>query len=479
MIRLFWVFLLLGATAQAEILTLEGLPIQMEWGDVNGDKQPDLVALMLVSQTEGSVETWFVDGKLQGVYEDHTQREKYLATWVKKGDSWEEQDRMNLGMATILGFHLKDSNMMLWGNEGLTPHHWSESGWQASQTLPTPGLLASEGVHMSEFPFLQSGPSGDVWVVPDLNGIHLIPLNQPDAGFFRAYPESAFLDNGVYSNKQQITLAMPKTLDLDGDGVGELVFQGRKHLTAWSLTENGPSYNASLSGRLADLNGDGLVDLVKEYESEIEKRKDLPKVETLLKIYYADGPLNFPEKPDKSQSVAGLLVDTEDSTIAMPYPYLDLNNDGRMDIAGMAFKLSLFQIAKVVTTQRITIKFLLNLSYQKEDGAFEKLANGPFEMSWKVNLRRLRMPAFAQMAADFDGDGWLDILMEKKNKLEITPVTRSGFQPTLKWKRKLPSSLRDPDQVYGRDLNGDGKADFVVLKIKGGQTLLGVLEQDR
>jgi len=477
---MIWIAFLLAVPAWAETLKLEGLPIQMEWADINGDNAPDLVALMLVSQTEGTVETWMMDGRLQGVYEDHTLREKYLATWIKKGDSWEEQHRLDLGRETILGFALDENKMMLWRKEGLTAHEWSAPGWKVGQFYETPGLLATEGVYMSEFPFWQKGKDGNFWMVPDLDGLHVIPAGNPLGGVFRPYPDSAFLSNRVRSDEHVVSLAMPKMVDLDGDGSLELVFHGKKAVTAWSLSPEGPTWNASADGRLVDLNGDGIPDLVKEIEGEIEKRKDLPRVKTHLKIHYATGPLNFPAEPDREQSVSGLLVDSDDSDIPIPYPYLDLNNDGRPDIAGMAFKLSLFQIAKVVTTQRITIKFLLNLSLQLEDGSFEKLAGGPFEMTWKVNLRRLRMPTFAQMAADFDGDGWMDILMEKKDKyLEVTPVTRAGFQPGLKWTRKLPSDLRNPDQVYGRDMNGDGKADFVVVKIKGNHTLVAVLEQDR
>ena len=74
------------------------------------------------------------------------------------------------------------------------------------------------------------------------------------------------------------------------------------------------------------------------------------------------------------------------------------------------------------------------------------------------------------------GDGWIDILMEKKNRIEVTPVTRAGFQNQRKWRRKIPAAFRDPDQIYGRDLNGDGKAEFVLMKLEGGQTRLTVLE---
>ena len=106
--------LILANQASAEpTVSMNGLPLQLSWADVNGDGQQDLVALMLQRQTEGQWDTYFEDGRLHGVYEDHTYKEKYLATWIREGKGFREADHRELGQETILGFALTEGNPAL------------------------------------------------------------------------------------------------------------------------------------------------------------------------------------------------------------------------------------------------------------------------------------------------------------------------------------------------------------------------------
>ena len=459
-------------------LQLEGFPLQMEWADIDGDGRLDLTALMTRSQTEGELETYFVAGRLRGIYEDKTVQEKYLLTLIQGPDGWVEQHRLELGRETVLGFAIgEEKELVLWKSGVLIRHRLLENRWQPYQNLDTPGILAGETVFLSEFPFWKIGKNGPVWLVPDVNGIHLTTF-QPDLDErFLAYPAFVSARNHTDEKGHHIELNMPSFVSLDGDAYDELVFQGEDRAMGWSLDSRSPPYEGHAEGVLVDLNGDGLADLIQsEEEGDIERLKDLPKVQSRIRTYLAKSPLVFESRPQTDQLVPGFILAAEDSDITLADPFLDINGDGLKDLLGVAFKFSWLQVTKLVTTGRFKLKFLLFLIIQKPDGSFSPLAGNPFPMVWKLNLRRLKMPEFAQITADFDGDGWLDILVEKDTRLEITRLDGAGIPAQPTWKVPIPTTVRDPDQVFGRDLTGDGRDEFILVKIQNRQTRLEFVE---
>ena len=463
--------------AAKDEIEIEGLPVQMAWGDVDGQGHLDLIALMIQSQTEGVVDTYFENGRLRGVYEDETFKEKFLHTWTHQDGAWREAVKVPLGREPVLGFAIEAGRLMLWYGKGLTIYTWENKQWRVNKQIPTPGLLAHLPVSMDAFPFWQRSGAQSFWLVPDLEGVHLIEVSQPDARRFLAYPETARQRMSREGQKHIIEIAMPEFLDVNGDGDEELVFKGQSYATSWSIVRNESPMTAKAPGVLIDIDGDGLADRLELEEPDVDRPRDLPKVKTGVRTYFATAPLTFPEEPDLDQQVPGfLLTGGDDVDMEFPDPFIDINGDGRPDAAGLAIKFNLFQAIKAVATKRMSMKFLLQLSLQTERGRYETLAGGPFVMTWRINLRRLRMPAFAQMTADFDGDGWIDVLMEKRRNIEITPVNRQGFQNHRVWKVKIPKSVSDPDQVFGKDLKLDGKAELILMKIQRGKTRLAILE---
>jgi len=474
------------AAANAADMTLEGLPLQVEWADLNGDGKLDLTALMLVSQTEGEVETFFEGGMLRGVYADQTFREKYVIAWLQTADGWRAGPRLDLGRAPAMGFAIAPGAppaLMLWADGALTRCEWTAEGWKRGRRIEAPGLLAGESASLSGFPFWQALAAGARWIVPDVAGVHVLDPERPEAGRFIDYPALALTPPATAEDffareTSVVAMAMPRFLDVNGDGDADLLFQGSDQAAAWSLREARDFYGGA-SGHLIDLDNDGLADLVEtELEDEIERRSDLPKVTTRIRAYRALGPLRFADKPHVDQEVAGFVLQTEMDEIELPDPFLDLNGDGRPDLAGLAFRVSFFQLVKAATTGRINFRFLLHLHVQEKDGRYRPLQGNPFKMTWKINLRRLRMPALAQMTADFDGDGWIDLMMEKGHKLEITPLGEGGIAMDRQWTLRIPKTMRDPDQVYGQDVDGDGAAEFVVMKTRGAHTAFAVLRRD-
>lgn len=459
-------------------IDLEGVPLQMEWVDLNGDGHQDLVALMLRTKTEGTMDTWLDEGGLRGLYSDQTMREKLLVTCLYADGAWKSRQTRELGQTPVLGFALSKTAaghfLMLWQNEKLERSQWRDGQWVVERELPTPGLLAREAASLSDFPFWYEDDAGAFWVVPDFGGVRVVDVVN-DSARLLAYPRKAFEGSSTGPGGHRIKLPLPKLLNLDRDPRPELTFNADEHLLGYALGDGQARFDRDLEGTLADFNGDGLLDLMIGEEGDMDSLKDLPKVQTKVRTYLATEPMVFSKTPTADQFVPGMVMAGDDSGPQLAPPFLDINGDGRVDLAGIAFKFSIFQAAKVMITGTMTFKFLLSLSLQNPDGSFRTLAGGPFPMTWKINIRRLRMPSFAQLVADFDGDGWIDIMLPSDDAVQITPVTAAGISATP-YKRNLPKQLRDPDQLYGRDLDGDGRASLVAVKLAQNRTTIGILE---
>jgi len=461
-------------------LALPGLPLQIDWADINQDGRLDLHALMLISQTIGEVDTYFEGGQLRGLYEDETHKEKYFITYLRTDTGWQETARIELGQANTLAFALDletPAKLNLWTQQGMTRYRWESNGWKAFSFGKTPGLLASAPVSLSQFSFWHHTEDGPFWVVPDLAGVHLIQPEREFAQRLLPYPDNTIERDTYNDHYHSRTLQLPRILNIDGKPGSELVFVGKDKAIGYALDQQEPMANSRMEGTLIDLNGDGLADrLTAKENDDIDRLKDLPKVTSSVKTYLATAPLTFESTPNTEQDLAGFLVQGNDSDIQLAPPFSDINSDGRLDLAGIAIKLSVWQITKLVAIGRLKIKFLLHLHLQEHDGTFRTLANGPYVMTWKLNIRKLKLPEFAQIAADYDGDGWWDILKVGDSKIEITPVTDKGFQNDAVRKQSIPRAFRKSDQAFGRDLDNDGRAEIIFIKLTGNQTQIGIME---
>lgn len=486
MVLFVFCYSLMSAFSLPQPATLPGLPLQMKWLDVDDDGDLDIVALMLESQTSANVETFFQDGQFLGAYEDQTTRNKSLVTYLYDGTQFQAQQAIPLGQRQVVGFaegrYQKRSALHLWTAQGLHTYLWDSDRWQAVRTLETPGVLRESGIAgAGGFPFLLTRKQDSVWLVPDLNGLHLYYLREDTANQvdFVHYPDFASRADSDRRHYQVLKIRLPQLIDIDGGGGPELVFQHRDQFAARSL--NTPVKHFRLRGRdgfLVDMNGDGLVDLVEKTDPDIDKRSDLEDAQSDVRIFMAEAPFQFAEEPTLQQKLTGFVMEPpedDDLDIALADPFMDLNGDGLKDIAGISFKVSFWQLAKAATVGRLTIEFLLHL-HVREGDRFRTLAGGPYEMEWKINIRNLKMPDLAQMAGDLDGDGWTDITMIKDDRLWVTPINAAGFQNERTRKERLPKAFEKPDQVMLRDLNGDGRAEVILLKIDRNQTRVGFME---
>lgn len=476
----FLIFIFLSTNflfASEGILRLRGLPLQADWHDIDGDGVLEYTALMLESQTNGQVETFYENGSLKGRYEDVTTHAKYLVTYDFKDGSWLEAARLDLGKTKVLGFHLSRKHpgtLLLWQLEGLTVRRY-ERQWEIDKTIPAPSPISAAIGEIDNYTFILEDEQGLFWLPPDDLGIHVIPVDGGEPRFIR-YPDG-FTQNQVKGGFQKLSFYLPKVMRFGRESGSCFVFNRNGEIIAKSIHDNTFYQRTEAMGLLVDLDHDGLPDLLDADETtDVDGLKDIKKVQTNLKVYHAEAPLVFPEEPHSQQWLPGFIIANDEDDMVFDDPFLDLNGDHRTDLAGIAIKLSWFQIVRMVSTGSMRMTFLLSLHQQNEDGTFSTLAGGPFEMSWKLNLRKLKLPELAQIGADFTGDGWVDILMPDDKKPFITPVDAAGFRHEHQIKIKLPKEMRDPDQLSGEDIDGDGKAELIVVKIADGLTKTAIIE---
>lgn len=474
----FCVFLILSLVSgpDPDIVELQGHPLRLAWCDLNRDGIQDLVAWMVRTTSESDVEAFYADGTLWGAYSEQSKKETYLATFLKTPDGWQSDSMVEFGENPIIAFDIDRNHPgTLWVREhsGLNLWRWSDSGWQVEFLAETPLLQAPAPLSTPDLPMMVEQLGQSYWLVPDLEGIYLIG----ESDRFLPYPQHVVSTEGSLNHPYQaLDVRLPQLIHVNGDRALDFAFSSNDHHEVLSLTDSEPLFSTR-EGQLFDLNHDRMADLVVVDEiDDVEGPKDLPNMKSRIRIYTATAPLTFPDEPDTDQVVPGIIFSTSSSPIKITDPFFDMNGDGLMDLAGIALKISFFQMAKVATIGRMKITFLMHLSVQQPDGQFVALAGGPYEMVWKLNLRRLRMPDFGQITADLNGDGWIDIFSVDQSTVKVVPVDASGIHLNRPFKIRIPKGLRDSDEYFRTDLNGDGKDEIALAKFTQSTTLLGIVE---
>lgn len=216
--------------------------------------------------------------------------------------------------------------------------------------------------------------------------------------------------------------------------------------------QEGDQDERAILTKIADLNGDGRIDLVVLRTSH---RKGIFNSETQVQVYYgrsADARSLFPQSPDQVIRGSGVQVLTD---------VVDFDGDGRLDIFIPTVKVGLTQIIQMLITRTIDVEGALYL--MGKDGRYP--SSPSYKRSFTVNFdfkSHYEEPVY--QAEDLNGDGRLDILTSRdRTELEGfygNPVGAFGKSPDLRFRVKLPG--HGGERVKALHLNADRRADVVI-----------------
>ena len=205
-------------------------------------------------------------------------------------------------------------------------------------------------------------------------------------------------------------------LDFDGDGRRDLGFRWRDHLTVFFQSEAGfspqdradrdfgvfggeePSSQRSWVGRVADLNGDGLADVLLGYDLWGGTTKRASRLWVFRGQRSKGVRLSWPQQPSQ-------VLDVGDSMV-QSLRLNDLSGDGRTDLVMVSFRLGLMGIVKMLLTKSMTVQ--AQIHDQRPDGSFAPQARQGVKMGLKLRFAGGSGTPLVEYT-DFDGDGRQDL----------------------------------------------------------------------
>ncbi len=202
---------------------------------------------------------------------------------------------------------------------------------------------------------------------------------------------------------------------------------------------------------IRDFDGDGILDLLTD--RSISEGVFDRSSEYHLYLGRRDGDaLLYPREPDGSIASGGIQFDP----LAV-----DVDGDGRLDLATPSTRLGLGRVISALVTGRISVD--LDVYRMRANGVYREDSDyqTQFKVEFDLKTGQMRYPAIA--IADFGGDGPADLLLQGDDDvLNLYPGTgkdelfgKKGDSLTL----PLPSNGQ---MVEARDLNDDGRADLLV-----------------
>ncbi len=326
----------------------------------------------------------------------------------------------------------------------------------------------------------------------DEDGPHIILVPQ-FAGWLLAFPHAIAFDRfllqvrpRVAANQRWISYEprAPLIGDMNDDGLNDLVFLADTEFVTFVQS---PSGNFSTPGRhdpidaplateaqrarwdredgqvdqsdleieeieiVRDFDGDGILDLLTEKsisEGVFDRRSEYH-----LYLGRRDGAtVKYAAEPDGSITSDGVQFDPL---------VVDVDGDGRMDIAAPSTKLGLARVVGALFSGRISVD--LDVYQMRPDGRYpdESDYQTRFKVEFDLKTGLSRYPAVA--IADFDGDGAAELMVQEEAD-ELTLYPGLADQPMFgKNGQTLSLPLpRNGQMVEARDLDDDGRSDLLV-----------------
>ncbi len=353
----------------------------------------------------------------------------------------------------------------------------------------------------------------DLDLLQDLDGDGLEELLLPVVGGLRLYHRSAgrwqYQATLRYSDESRgrtQEILLPEALDLDGDGLPEIVVRRDQAWDAFTLFRNlgegefsapitvGESVvEESLDNEnldieedsdseeesselsmiyLGDLDGDGRAEFVSAQEHFKPDAGVRESLQEAREPNFTYGVLKMGDdftpgdSPVRQFDALGYSF-TGDDSFQLPGGFQDLDQDGRQDLVLITLDFSVMQAVRIMATRSLSIGMDFRVFCQEKDGSFKRVTGVDLSGKFKLNLNNLALRRLAQFAGDFDGDGIRDFVQMGRGKKVEIHRGRPGcfYPPKADYTLKLKEEPQDLSLVKIRDFDGDGRADVVVTGI--------------
>lgn len=275
----------------------------------------------------------------------------------------------------------------------------------------------------------------------------------------------------------------PRIVDADGDGSLDILFERDDELVLFRAKPDGgfeqdphrvrlpgPRKEARPSSRaIEDVDGDGRLDLVSFLYPQVgdeaengKKAKDLPLATIEVRLGLPG--FRFPEAPDRSID----LPRNKKYQGGIP-SLMKIDADGRADLVLLRFTTSLWQVARVLVTKKISFDVSYETRLQSADGLFPVPRGKPFETTVTLDLKRGINGLPTEPRGDFNGDGIVDLVDFSDGPDARVHLTSSEgvFSEKPSWIVPLRRAPEDRALVDVEDVDGDGRSDVAFFNLDG------------
>jgi len=214
---------------------------------------------------------------------------------------------------------------------------------------------------------------------------------------------------------------------------------------------------------LADLNNDGLLDMIIERFSMKEGAFN-PKKQ--FQIFFAHQDPNNPLKGGIFNKVPDHIIINRGFQIHSKIG--DLNNDGKMDIYIPVIEIGVFQFITMLVTGDVDVTVLWYV--MDDSGQYRKKPDFELEVSVEIDTKGRKFPV-SSINGDFNGDGRKDFMRAQDGKLMIHYAPDDGEpkeKPDFEFAVELPGNGK---MVKPQMVNADAKSDVVMVFTPNGTTV--------
>lgn len=217
-----------------------------------------------------------------------------------------------------------------------------------------------------------------------------------------------------------------------------------------------------------DVDGDGVAELVTAQRLDAEAngvRAEIRQANEPLnryRFYHLDRKLEVAAQPYLTLDAKGYAFEGEQLAGGLQ----DLNGDRRLDFLSVTLDLSLWKAMRVLVTKSLSLTVDFHVWCQDHGGRFHPVPGLDLAGHFRFNLNDLKMNQLALFAGDFDGDGRADFVQLGRGKEVSIHLGKPdcSFPSRPDYVVKLRDEPKDVALVQVRDLDGDGRADLMIVE---------------